>query len=38
MQERRVWKAGIAIGVSVVVVWLYWAVLFGPDRLSAPFF
>jgi hypothetical protein len=38
MQERRVWKAGITIGISVVVVWMYWAVLLGPDRLNAPFF
>jgi hypothetical protein len=33
-----VWKAGIGIGISVVVGWLYWAVLFGPDRINAPFF
>jgi hypothetical protein len=24
--------------VSTVVLWLYWAVLLGPDRLNAPFF
>jgi hypothetical protein len=38
MQERRVWKAGVMIGISVAVVWMYWAVLLGPDRLNAPFF
>jgi hypothetical protein len=29
---------GIAVGISVVLVWLYWAVLLGPDRINAPFF
>jgi len=38
MQQRSVWKTGIGIAISVVVGWLYWAVLFGPDRLNAPFF
>jgi hypothetical protein len=38
MRQRSLSKAGIGIGISVVVGWLYWAVLFGPDRLNAPFF
>ncbi len=38
MRQRSAWKAGIGIGISVVVGWLYWAVLFGPDRLNAPFY
>jgi hypothetical protein len=29
---------GIGIGIAVAVVWLYWALLLGPDRLNAPFF
>jgi hypothetical protein len=31
-------RVGIGIGISVAVVWLYWALLLGPDRLNAPFF
>lgn len=38
MRQRSLSRVGIAIGISVVVVWLYWAVLLGPDRLNAPFF
>jgi hypothetical protein len=38
MRQRSLWSMGIAIGISVVVVWLFWAVLLGPDRLNAPFF
>ena len=35
---QRTWKVGTGIGISLIIVWLYWVVLFGPDRLNAPFF
>jgi hypothetical protein len=38
MRQRSLWRVTIAIGISVVAVWLFWTVLLGPDRLNAPFF
>jgi hypothetical protein len=38
MRQRSLWRVSLAIGISVVVVWLFWAALLGPDRLNAPFF
>jgi hypothetical protein len=32
------WRVGIGIAFSLAALWLYWAVLLGPDRLNAPFF
>lgn len=33
MQQRSLLKVGIAIAISVVVVWLLWVVLLGPAAL-----
>jgi hypothetical protein len=33
MQQRSLLKVGIAVGISVVVVWLLWVVLLGPAAL-----
>jgi hypothetical protein len=33
MQQRSLWKVGIAIGISFLVAWLLWVALLGPAAL-----